>query len=303
MQRDGAAFINGESVLHEGGNSNMRSNGDTPANGRGDVSANVNGQMQGGELHGSVGVSANGSDEMEGGSDTYAFVRLRRRLAEKANDAKERAVSYVAIGDSVTQGCMEDGVMDYDNVYHQVLKRGIEHRYPGTVLNVINSGVNGDTVVASRSRWDRDLFQYKPDLVTICFGHNDVHGREEGLSDFTATLGKLVTRIRRETESEVLLITPCMMMKRDNDRIAAVHKPLIPTFVKLARDGILPLYVEAVRELAAEQNIPIFDCYALWETMEREGNDIHDYLSNGINHPTPAFHAAWGEALCVRLLH
>jgi len=95
------------------------------------------------------------------------FGRFHDRLREKAGDARARAVTYVAMGDSVTQGCMQADVSEYENIYHQVLKRGIEQHYPGMVLNVINSGVGGDTSQESRSRWERDVLIYKPDLVTL----------------------------------------------------------------------------------------------------------------------------------------
>ncbi|WP_221469036.1 SGNH/GDSL hydrolase family protein [Cohnella nanjingensis] len=222
---------------------------------------------------------------------------MHERLREKAADARERAVVYVAMGDSVTQGCMQDGVVEYERVYHQVLKRAIERRYPGTVLNVVNSGVGGDTAEQSRSRWERDVLMYKPDLVTICFGHNDAHGRMAGVAPFVRALADSVGRVCAETEADLLLMTPCMMMKQDNDRVAEAHKPLVADFIKLAKDGILPLYVDAVRQFAAERDIPLLDPYAMWEQMERDGIDIHARLSNGINHPDPEFHAAWGKAM------
>lgn len=225
------------------------------------------------------------------------FSRLHERLQEKADDPRARAVTYVAMGDSVTQGSMQQGVIEYERVYHQVLRRGIERRYPGTVINVINSGVGGDTAHESRTRWERDVMMYKPDLVTICFGHNDAHGRQAGLKPFIEAIGDLVDRVRSETEADLLLMTPCMMMKRDNERVAEVHKPLVPAFVQLADDGVLPQYVGAVRELAAARGIPCFDVYAIWEQMEREGIDTNARLSNGINHPEPEFHVEWGKAL------
>lgn len=230
------------------------------------------------------------------------FARFQERLREKAGDVRARAVTYVAMGDSVTQGCMQVGVSEYDNVYHQVAKRGIERRYPGTVINVINSGVGGDTAEASRSRWERDVLMYKPDLVTICFGHNDAHGRQDGVIPFTQALGDLVGRIRAETEAEVLLMTPCMMTDRDNEAVAEEHKPLIAAFVQLAQDGILPMYVDAVRELAAKLDVPLLDVYPMWEQMARDGVDIAARLSNGINHPDTAFHIQWGAALEEMLL-
>ena len=230
------------------------------------------------------------------------FQRLHDRLRDKASDVRARAVTYVAIGDSVTQGCMQEGVVEYERIYHQVLRRGVERRYPGTVFNVINSGVNGDTAQQSRSRWNRDVLLYQPDLVTICFGHNDAHGRQDGLAPFTQAVADLIECIRTETEADIVLMTPCMMMKRDNARVAEVHKPLVPAFVQLAEDGILPLYANAVRRLADDRDIPLLDVYAWWEQMERDGVDIESRLSNGVNHPDAAFHVQWGEALAEKLL-
>jgi lysophospholipase L1-like esterase len=238
----------------------------------------------------------------EGGDPMSDFARFQARLREKAENVRARAVTYVAFGDSVTQGAMENGVLEYERVYHQVLRRHAEQRYPGTVCNVINSGVGGDTAHDSRSRWERDVLMYRPDLVTICFGHNDAHGREEGLDRFLKALGDLIDRIRTETEAEVLLMTPCMMMTRDNERVAEEHKPLVPAFVKLAEDGILPMYADAVRRLAAERNVPLLDVYAMWERMIQAGQDHNVRLANGINHPDREFHVEWGQALADRLL-
>ncbi|UVI30645.1 SGNH/GDSL hydrolase family protein [Paenibacillus spongiae] len=230
------------------------------------------------------------------------FNRLHERLGEKSGDARARAVTYVAMGDSVTQGCMQAGVVEYENVYHQILRRAMERRYPETVVNVINSGVSGDGAEASRHRWERDVLMYKPDLVTICFGHNDAHGGRDGIGPFARALADLVDRVTAETEAEVLLMTPCMMMTKNNVRVADIHKPLVPAFIRLAEEGMLALYAGAIRDLARERHIPLLDVYALWERMEQDGLDIHDYLSNGINHPTSDFHVRWGHELEEKLL-
>jgi len=231
-----------------------------------------------------------------------SFTKFRERLLEKAKDANKRAVTYVAIGDSVTQGCMEVDVYEYTDIYHQVFRRAVEQQFPGTVINVINSGVGGDTIEASRPRWERDVLLYKPDLVTICFGHNDAHHGREGVADFIKGISDLLDRIQAETEAEVLLITPCMMMKEVNTRISEKHQVHIPAFVKLAEEEILGLYVSALRQLAEERNLPCLDVYAIWEQMEQEGQDIHALLSNGINHPVAAFHRRWGQFMTDKVI-
>ncbi len=227
----------------------------------------------------------------------HMFERFHRRLQEKNDNYGAKAVTYVAIGDSVTQGAVEDGIIEHEQVYHQLLRSRIFKRYPSTIVNVINSGVIGDTAVASKSRWQRDVLSYQPDLVTIKFGLNDAHSGEAGIAPYIEAIEELVGRIREETESDILLLTPSMMMKRDNPGIAPNHRMLVPDFIRLYQQGNLSRYVEAVRSFAARNSLPLLDVYAMWEDMEARGIDIHERLGNGINHPDRLFHHELADRL------
>lgn len=227
----------------------------------------------------------------------YAFKRLQVRLQEKADNPAARPTIYVAMGDSVTQGCMEDGIVEHERVYHQLLRKRVANRYPVSIFNVINSGVSGDSAARSRVRWQHDVLCYQPDLVTIKFGLNDAHGGEQGLEAYLGAIDDLVRLIRDQTQAEILLLTPSMMMKRENDRISDGHLHHIPTFKRLHEAGHLLRYVEALRAFAADKGLPLLDVYAMWEAMEAEGVDIHSRLSNGINHPDALFHEQLAEAL------
>jgi len=233
------------------------------------------------------------------------FQQFQELLQAKASDPGARAPSYVALGDSVTQGLMQHQIHEYEMIYHQICKRNLQQHYYGTVLNVINAGVSGDIARKAVERWDRDVAPFKPNLVTIMFGHNDVHdgsdGRD-GLASYMEAIDELVRRVERDTEAAVLLITPCMMMKRSNERIIQEHQSLVPQFERLAEEGILDSYVAALRTYAAERSIPCLDAYAMWEDMEREGKDIHLRLANGINHPDPLFHIELGNQLYQMLI-
>jgi acyl-CoA thioesterase-1 len=229
------------------------------------------------------------------------FRRLHDRLEEKASDVRARPVIYVAFGDSVTQGCMEYATIEPNNVFHHLLKKAIEKRYPSTVISVINSGVSGDTGHASRSRWERDIFMYQPDLITIGFGVNDAHEGKEGLANYIESMQELIHHIRSQTEANVLLLTPNMLMKKDNPNIHEKDRPVIPRFIQTAQSEYLPLYVEALRELARAEDVPFVDQYAMWDHMERQGIDIHTRLSNGINHPDRAFHQELADRIEIRL--
>lgn len=229
------------------------------------------------------------------------FTKLQARLQEKATNPAARPAIYVAIGDSVTQGCMEEGVVEHERVYHQLLRKRVAKRYPISILNVINSGVSGDTAHRSRARWQHDVLIYKPDLVTICFGLNDAHAGDAGLDNYIGAIRDLIRQVKEQTEAEVLLFTPPMMMKHDNPRIADVHRHHVANFTRVYENGNLYRYVQALRAMAQEEDVALLDIYAMWEEMEKQGIDIHEMLSNGINHPTADFHERMAEALEQKL--
>ena len=233
---------------------------------------------------------------------SYEYERLKLRLREKADDPTARAVTYVAIGDSVTQGAMQHGVSEYELLYHQVCKRSLQQHYPGTVVNVINSGVSGDVATRAIERWERDVQPYKPDLITIMFGHNDVHEGTAGLTAFLNAIDNLIQLARTHTEADILLLTPCMMITKDNPRIALEHRPLMDQFLQLAEEGILLSYVTALRQYAQEQQVPLLDVYAIGEESERRGEDMNARLANGLNHPDQLFHIELGNRLYNQLI-
>ncbi len=232
----------------------------------------------------------------------HEFPRLHQRLLDKAGQAGARTVLYVAIGDSVTQGCLGLNEMTHQEVYHELLRRRVETHYPTANFNVINSGVGGDTAHQSRNRWERDVTVYKPDLVTICFGLNDTHKGEAGLDEFKTAIRDLVALIRNETDAEILLLTTIMMMKADNERVPEMYKAMVPDFIRVYEQGTLMKYNDVIRELAVEQAVPLLDVHAIWEQMDRDGVDIHTRLSNGINHPDIAFHHQLADELEAKLL-
>lgn len=229
------------------------------------------------------------------------FKRLHDRLQEKSADVTARPIIYVAFGDSVTQGCMEYGTIEHEQVYHNLLKRSVERRYPAAIFSVINSGVSGDTASGSRLRWQRDLLSYQPDLVTIGFGVNDAHDGEAGVKPYIESLRELIVLIRSQTEADVLLLTPSMMMKADNANIDHRDRIHVSRFIQTAQAGYLPIYVEALKNLAAQEQVACIDQYTRWVELERQGYDIHTRLANGINHPDRAFHQELAEMIEAKL--
>ncbi|OAS13476.1 SGNH/GDSL hydrolase family protein [Paenibacillus oryzisoli] len=230
-----------------------------------------------------------------------AFARFHKRLKEKADDVRARPVTYVAFGDSVTQGCMEYAAIEHEQVYHNLLKKRIVQRYPTTILNVINAGVSGDTAVKSEPRWQPDVIAYQPDLVTIGFGVNDCHAGEAGLEPYLEKMDAFVRTVKRDTEADLLVLTPNMMMMHDNDTIHANDRVVLPRFSDTSEKGYLQLYTHALRAYLQQEKLAYVDIYALFEARLLEGQAPHARLANGINHPDRELHAQMAERIEARI--
>ena len=77
----------------------------------------------------------------------------------------------VTLGDSITQGGGEpDG-------YVWLLDKHLKTLYPNHPIEIINAGISGHKSTDMQARFQRDVLDKKPDLVTISVGINDVwHG-------------------------------------------------------------------------------------------------------------------------------
>jgi lysophospholipase L1-like esterase len=224
--------------------------------------------------------------------------RLHRRIREKAADRSAAPVLLVALGDSVTQGIGRVDELYHDQVYHAVVKRRLEVAYPLCTFSVINAGVDGDRVTTGAARLDRDVIRHQPDLVFIAFGLNDASvGGEGNLPDFEATLARLCERIREEAGSDVVLLTPNMMLTRENDAIPPQWRHVADELMAIQRSGLLGRYAAAIRDVGRRLQVPVADVYEQWSQRAAAGVDTTADLANGLNHPDAAAHERAAEVV------
>jgi acyl-CoA thioesterase I len=77
----------------------------------------------------------------------------------------------VCLGDSITQGGEGPGG------YVWLFRRNLNALYPDAKIEVINAGISGHKSNDMLARFQRDVLDKKPDMVTISVGVNDVwHG-------------------------------------------------------------------------------------------------------------------------------
>jgi Lysophospholipase L1 and related esterases len=200
-------------------------------------------------------------------------------LKRSSGMAGSESVRYVALGDSVTAGWLEHGVLDADAAYPALFRRKLSSLYPFAVVNVLNMGLGGENASGALARFDRDVLRHDPHLVTICLGLNDARGGTEALDAFKANLVRLVERVQGETRADLLLVTP-------NTRGDALQE-----------DGTVTEFVRAIRAVAREREVGLADVHAVYQGAIRMGAAPADLMSNRVSHPTREGHQIFANAL------
>lgn len=220
---------------------------------------------------------------------------IKERLQQRDEGLRTLGpVNIAFLGDSVTHGCFEDGVFDFDAVYHARLRRMLQAESPFMPVNIINAGIGGITAKASISRLERDVLCHHPELVVVCFGLNDVGGP---LEEYTAALNEIFT-VLNARKIPTVFMTPNMLNTYVDEPCTTPH------FLDYARvtcqwqtSGRMDQFMDAARACAAANGVPVCDCYARWKAMEAEGIDTTKLLVNRLNHPTREMHGLFAEEL------
>jgi acyl-CoA thioesterase-1 len=223
--------------------------------------------------------------------------RFLRRVREKAADPWTPPVLIVAFGDSVTQGMLALDEQAHDAVYHARFMRLLEARDPLSTFSVINAGVGGQTAAGALALIERDVIRHQPDLTLVSFALNDAWNGQTGVPAFIDAMDVIVRRIRAETESDVILLTPNFMNRREPAGADSEHIALVRATAALQNDGVLAAYAQAVRDVAQAHDLPCADVYRAWEDLATQGVDTDRMLANHMNHPTSEAHAIPAELL------
>lgn len=200
-------------------------------------------------------------------------------LKRSSGMAGSESVVYLAIGDSVTAGWLEHGVLDSDAAYPALFRRRLASLYPHAMISVVNTGLGGENTEGVLARLGRDIIRHQPNLITVCLGLNDARNGKEAVGEFESRLRQLVQRLRAETEADVLLITP-------NTRGDALHD-----------DGTMLEYVRAIRSVARSEETGLADVHAVYQGAIRKGAEPQDLLSNRVSHPTREGHTIFANSL------
>ncbi len=224
-------------------------------------------------------------------------MKIKEKLA--GNYKETGACTLAFLGDSLTQGAFESdpdsihGVFDFDCVYHNVLKKMLNARYPSMPVNIINAGIGGETAADALKRVGRDILSHNPDFVVVCFGLNDVGGAYE---DYIHALKQIFLTLE-EQHLESIFMTPCMLNTYVAEHTHAKLRAYAAETAAYQNSGRVDQYINGAVQTLSGMGIRICDCYKLWKQAAQNGADTTAWLCNGINHPTREKHRIFAEEL------
>lgn len=205
---------------------------------------------------------------------------------------KEGPINIVVFGDSITHGCVETDVFDYDTVYWNRLRKKIMEVRNYVPINIINAGLEGTTAKYSLSRVEAQVLSHHPDVIIICFGLNDVNGT---LEEYLESL-KLIFDKCKKSGAEIVFMTPNMLNTYVAEDVLEQHKEYAAVTADYQNGGKMELFMSSAVALAEKMQISVCDCYCKWKELSRE-KDITLCLANRINHPIREMHELFAESL------
>ncbi|MBE6972581.1 MAG: lysophospholipase [Ruminococcaceae bacterium] len=185
-------------------------------------------------------------------------------------------------GDSITDcGRDKSDPGSLGNGYAMLAAKLLEEKYPGQ-FEFINRGISGNRSVDLYARRQADIFDVKPDYMSILVGVNDVwHGLKYdqgvGIDTYLQVYDRLLTEIKEKLpHTKVMLAEPFV-----NEGTATQEQ------MEVFEEGVA-MRSEAVQMLCAKYELPFlslqFDLYEL-----EEQHPAGHWTLDGV-HPTLNFH-------------
>jgi lysophospholipase L1-like esterase len=196
----------------------------------------------------------------------FAIDPVSAKAAEPTLQLKDNDV-WVMAGDSITAQRLHT---NYIEAFYRT-------RHPEWHLHFRNSGIGGNRTSSILARFDYDVAAWKPTVVSIELGMNDVNGSVE---EYIKGMKALIAKIRAIPAQPVLISS------------SPVDDGSIMKDWKGERCQKLHPFTEALQKLAAEENLVFVDQYHalidLWGQNRRKGEALA--VKNGTWPPktTPA---------------
>jgi acyl-CoA thioesterase I len=185
--------------------------------------------------------------------------------------------TWVFTGDSITHGALyTEGWRSFPELFAERIRWELRRFHDV----VINTGVCGERADGLLERLDARVLRFRPDVALVLIGMNDALAGPVGRADFRSQLYELAGRVR-EAGTTLVLQTP-------NAVYAA----------NCQSRGDLPAYVDIVREVADQAQVPLIDHWRHWETRKPTAEARLAWLQDESLHPNYLGHREMTRLIC-----
>ena len=162
----------------------------------------------------------------------------------------QKGSKLVMIGDSITDAGrtrpVAEGLFDpLGRGYSCLVNALLGASYPELGVRVVNMGCSGNTVRDLKARWQTDVFDLKPDWLSIMIGINDVWRQYDSplqpewavpLKEYEATLRELVKSTLPRVKG-LILVTPYYIESNRRDPMRVTMDKYGAVVKKIAREN------------------------------------------------------------------
>jgi acyl-CoA thioesterase I len=187
-----------------------------------------------------------------------------------------RTIHVVCHGHSVPAGYFATPEVRNLEAYPHLLHVGLAERFGHAVINVIVTAIGGENSEQGAKRFEGEVLNHRPDVVTIDYALND---RGIGLERARQAWTGMITQAQ-DRGVKVLLLTPTP------DLSANLESPEDP----------LNQHAEQVRRLAGEFCVGLVDSLVLFQQFARSGGQVASLMSQ-VNHPNREGHELVARAM------
>lgn len=192
--------------------------------------------------------------------------------------------TFVITGDSVTD-CgrarpVGRGANNLGSGYPSIINAALRSNYPEIGIQVLNTGIGGDTSRGLLARSESDIMDLNPDYVSILIGINDVWRHFDAyefdtaihvsLAEYESNMRAMIEKIK--VKAKVILITPFFLELNKKDEMRAMTDE----------------YADVVRKLATEYDVILVDMQAEFDKLLPIL--YTNKLSSDRVHPNPVAH-------------
>lgn len=198
------------------------------------------------------------------------------------NALGDGAVSYVALGDSLTAGV---GSSDFAETFTYIYAKGLSDLHRQVILtNLGQAGGTSEDVINNQLT---EAIKIDPDYITLLIGTNDMHNRKS-LKAFYDNYSYILSELQAETHAHITVL---------NIPYLGSNKLVYPPFNVLLNyrtNQFNEAIEEAVNNVSDKERVTLIDLYRNTYLISKLDPN---YYSSDEFHPSGKGYIIWGELI------